>query len=119
MRVVLSSSRGEKIVLHMRTAARDMRRGVLARRLHGPPPRIAYDPAASAELIRLVGLMLVGAWGLRRRGDRACVLRQLWLLRTAVLLVPLLYIRGKGGTRLAQMLHASPAISLPPRFAEH
>ena len=60
-----------------------------------------------------------GLRGLRRRGARACVLRQLWPLRTAVLFAPLIYIRGKGGTRLAQMLHASPAISLPPRFAVH
>ncbi len=57
-------------VLHMRTAARDMRRGVLARRLHAPPPRIAYDPAASAELIRLVG-MLVGLTPPRRSRVRA------------------------------------------------
>jgi len=45
-----------------------------------------------------------GSRGSRRRGARACVRRQLWPLRTAVLLVPLLYVRGKGGTRLAQML---------------
>jgi len=56
-----------------------------------------------------------GSRGLRRRGARACARRQLWLLRTAVLLVPLLYIRGKGGTRLAQMLvRCSPFPHDPP-----
>jgi hypothetical protein len=43
----------QEIVLRMRTAARDMRRGVLARRLHGPPPRMGYEWRVR---IRLTGL---------------------------------------------------------------
>jgi len=81
----------QEIVLRMRTAARDMRRGVLARRLQAPPPRIGYERRVR---IRLAGLT----------PPRRSRVRQLWLPRTAVLLVPLLYIRGKGGIGLAQML---------------
>ena len=44
----------QEIVLRMRTAARDMRRGVLARRLHGPPPRMGYE--WRRVRIRLTGL---------------------------------------------------------------
>ena len=49
-----------------------------------------------------------GLWGLRRRGARECVPLQPRPPRTAALfnslLVPLVYSRGKWGTRLAQML---------------
>jgi len=42
----------QEIVLRMRTAARDMRRGVLARRLHGGPPPSDRVRAASADTAR-------------------------------------------------------------------
>ena len=45
-----------------------------------------------------------GSRGLCRCGARECVLLQLRPLRTAVLSVPMVYGRGKGGIRLAQML---------------
>ena len=45
-----------------------------------------------------------GSWGLRRRGARECVPLQPRPPRTVALLVPLVYSRGKWGTRLAQML---------------
>ena len=45
-----------------------------------------------------------GLWGLRRRGARECAPLQPRPPRTVALLVPLVYSRGKWGTRLAQML---------------
>jgi len=53
----------------MRTAARDMRRGVLARRLHGGPPAPSMPPRIGYE--RRVRIRLVGVTPPRRSRVRS------------------------------------------------
>jgi len=95
----------QEIVLRMRTAARDMRRGVLARRLHGGPPRIGYE--------RRVRIRLVGVTPPRRSRVRAAA------AVTAANSGPI----GTSAIHSGEVGHqtgadASPALSLPPSFAD-
>ena len=95
----------QEIVLRMRTAARDMRRGVLARRLHGPPPRMGYE--------RRVRIRLAGLTSPRRSRVRAAA------AVAAANSGPI----GSSGIHSGEEGHqagadASSGFSLPPSFAD-
>ena len=95
----------QEIVLRMRTAARDMRRGVLARRLHGPPPRIGYE--------RRVWIRLAGLTPPRRsrvRAAAAVAAANSGPIGTSTINL------GEGGHCTGA--DDSPALSLPPRLAD-
>ena len=96
----------QEIVLRMRTAARDKRRGVLAWRLgHGGPPRAGYEWR--------VRIRLVGVTPPRRSRVRAAA------AEAAANSGPI----GTTGIQSGEVGHqtgadASPALSLPPSFAD-
>ena len=119
VRVVLSSSSSialrrevegashavQEIVLRMRTAARDMRRGVLARRLHGPPPRMGYEWRVR---IRLTGLTPPRRSRVRAAAAVAAA--------NSGPIGSFAIHSGEGGHQAGA--DASPALSLPPRSAD-
>ena len=95
----------QEIVLRMRTAARDMRRGVLARRLHGPPPRMGYE--------RRVRIRLTGLTPPRRSRVRAAA------AVAAANSGPIGSYAIHSGEGWHQTgADASPVLSLPPRSAD-
>ena len=95
----------QETVLRMRTAPRDMRRGVLARRLHAPPPRIGYE--------RQVRIRLAGLTPPRRSRVRAAA--AVAAANSGPIGTSAIH-SGEGGHRTGA--DASPALSLPPRFAD-
>ena len=96
----------QEIVLRMRTAARDMRRRVLARRLHGPPPRMGYE-------WRNVRIRLAGLTPPRRSRVRAAA--AVAAANSGPIGSSTIH-SGEGGHQAGA--DASPVLSLPPRSAD-